>query len=153
MARSVFYYHLSHMDEGDGYANLRDRIKAIYNENHGRYGYRRICYSLRNEGKIVNHKTVQKLMGQLGLKAKCKKRHYHSYKGEVGQMLLRYVSTTRGYIFRLYWICSMERLSLTVYLIVRTWRWSLLCLERHLSSITIQMVWYYTLIRDGIIST
>ena len=25
-------------------------------------------------------------MGQLGLKAKCKKRHYHSYKGEVGRI-------------------------------------------------------------------
>ncbi len=86
MARSVFYYHLSHMDEGDGYDNLRERIKAIYDENHGRYGYRRICLALRNEGKIVNHKTVQKLMGQLGLKAKCKKHHYHSYKGEVGKI-------------------------------------------------------------------
>ena len=86
MARSVFYYHLSHMEEGDGYDNLRDRIKAIYDENRGRYGYRRICLALRNEGKTVNHKTVQKLMRQLGLKAKCKKRHYHSYKGEVGRI-------------------------------------------------------------------
>ena len=86
MARSVFYYHLAHMNEGDGYDDLRNRIKAIYNENHGRYGYRRICLALRNEGKIVNHKTVQKLMSQLGLKAKCKKRHYHSYKGEIGRI-------------------------------------------------------------------
>ena len=86
MARSVFYYHLLHMDDSDGYDDLRDRIKAIYDENHGRYGYRRICLALRNEGKVVNHKTVQKLMGQLGLKAKCKKRHYHSYKGEVGKI-------------------------------------------------------------------
>ena len=86
MARSVFYYHLSHMDDSDGYDDLRDRIKAIYDENNGRYGYRRICFALRNEGKIVNHKTVQKLMKQLGLKAKCKKRHYHSYKGEVGKI-------------------------------------------------------------------
>jgi putative transposase len=74
------------MDEGDGYDDLRDRIRAIYDENNGRYGYRRICFALRNEGKIVNHKTVQKLMRQLGLKAKCKKRHYHSYKGEVGKI-------------------------------------------------------------------
>ena len=86
MARSVFYYHLAHMNEGDGYDDLRNRIKAIYNENYGRYGYRRICLALRNEGKIVNHKTVQKLMSQLGLKAKCKKRHYHSYKGEIGRI-------------------------------------------------------------------
>ena len=86
MARSVFYYHLSHMDEDDGYDDLRDRIKAIYNGNNGRYGYRRICFALRNEGKTVNHKTVHKLMKQLGLKAKCKEHHYHSYKGEVGRI-------------------------------------------------------------------
>ena len=86
MARSVFYYHLSHRDDSDGYDDLRDRIRVIYDENHGRYGYRRICLALRNEGKTVNHKTVQKLMRQLGLKAKCKKRHYHSYKGEVGKI-------------------------------------------------------------------
>jgi hypothetical protein len=47
MARSVFYYHLLHMDDSDGYDDLRDRIKAIYDENHGRYGYRRICLALR----------------------------------------------------------------------------------------------------------
>ena len=58
----------------------------MYDENNGRYGYRRICLALRNEGKIVNHKTVQKLMSQLGLKAKYKKRHYHSYKGEIGRI-------------------------------------------------------------------
>ena len=86
MARSVFYYHLSHMDESDGYDDLRNRIKVIYEENNGRYGYRRICLALRNEGERVNHKTVQKLMRQLGLKARCKKRHYHSYKGEVGKI-------------------------------------------------------------------
>jgi putative transposase len=86
MARSVFYYHLSHIDDTDGYDELRDRIKALYDENRGRYGYRRICLALRNEGKGVNHKTVQRLMRQLGLKARCKKRHYHSYKGEVGKI-------------------------------------------------------------------
>ena len=86
MARSVFYYHLSHMEESDRHESLRVRIKAIYDGNHGRYGYRRICSTLRNENIIVNHKTVPKLMGQLGLKAKRKKRRYHSYKGEVGRI-------------------------------------------------------------------
>ena len=86
MARSVFYYHLSHLDETDGYESLRQRIKAIYEDNKGRYGYRRICAALRNEGETVNHKTVQKLMRQMGLKAKRKKCHYHSYKGQVGKI-------------------------------------------------------------------
>ena len=86
MARSVFYYHLSRLKDNDGYDDTRKRIKAIYDDNKGRYGYRRICLSLRNEGCNINHKTVQKLMSQMGLKAKRKKRHYHSYKGQTGKV-------------------------------------------------------------------
>ena len=86
MARSVFYYHISHMDDSDGYDRIRTRIQQIYDKNHGRYGYRRICMELRNEDIVINHKTVQKLMNQMGLKAKTKKRHYHSYKGEIGKI-------------------------------------------------------------------
>ena len=74
------------MEDGDGYDGIRERIKQIYDKNLGRYGYRRICIELRNEGIVINHKTVQKLMKQMGLKAKVKKRHYHSYKGEIGKV-------------------------------------------------------------------
>lgn len=86
MARSVFYYHLKHLNTGDGYNGVRQKIKLIYDESHGRYGYRRICYALRNDGLLINHKTVQKQMRQLCLKAKRRKRHYHSYKGEIGKI-------------------------------------------------------------------
>ena len=86
MARSVFYYHRKRLCQPDGYDGIRQRIRDIYTENKGRYGYRRICSTLRNEGLIINHKTVQKLMRQCCLKAKCKKRHYHSYKGVVGKI-------------------------------------------------------------------
>lgn len=86
MARSVFYYHLKRLDNTDGYDAVRMRIKSVYDENKGRYGYRRICYALRNEGMLINHKTVLKLMRQLNIEAKRKKRHYHSYKGEVGRI-------------------------------------------------------------------
>lgn len=85
MARSVFYYHRSHLNDNDGYDETRSSIRRIYNNNKGRYGYRRVCMELRNEGVIVNHKTVQKLMSQMELKAKTVRRHYHSYKGEVGK--------------------------------------------------------------------
>ena len=85
MARSVFYYHLSRLDKSDGYGEIRKRIKVVYDNNHGRYGYRRVCMVLRNEGISINHKTVQKLMHQMGIKAKTRKRHYHSYKGDIGR--------------------------------------------------------------------
>ena len=86
MARSVFYYHQKRITLCDGYDDIRGSIKRIYEESKGRYGYRRICYALRNEGVTINHKTVHKLMVQMCLKAKRKKRHYRSYKGEVGRI-------------------------------------------------------------------
>lgn len=86
MARSVFYYHLSRLKDNDGYDDTRKRIKATYDDSKGRYRYRRICLSLRNEGCNINHKTVLKLMYQMGLKAKRKKHHYSSYKGQIGKV-------------------------------------------------------------------
>lgn len=86
MARSVFYYHLKRLSISDGHDETRRRIKELYDNSHGRYGYRRICYDLRNEGLVINHKTVQKLMSQMGIKAKVKKRRYCSYKGEIGKV-------------------------------------------------------------------
>lgn len=85
MARSVFYYHLKRLQENDGNEEVRHWIKEVYDRNMGRYGYRRICYELRHEGLLINHKTVLKLMNQLGLKAVGKKRKYRSYRGEVGR--------------------------------------------------------------------
>ena len=86
MARSTFYYHTKRLGKPDGYEAVRKRIRAIYDKHHGRYGYRRITAQLRNEGLEINHKTVQRLMRQMSLKAKRKKQHYRSYKGELGKI-------------------------------------------------------------------
>ena len=86
MARSTFYYHAKRAGQPDGYDSARERIRLVYEEHHGRYGYRRITAQLRNEGLDINHKTVQKLMGQMLLKAKRKRRHYRSYKGDLGRV-------------------------------------------------------------------
>jgi len=52
-----------------------------------RYGYRRITKELHNNDICVNHKTVRKLMKQLGLVCQVRvKRKYSSYKGEVGEV-------------------------------------------------------------------
>ena len=83
MARSTFYYHTKRLGQPDGYEAVRKRIRAIYDKHHGRYGYRRITAQLRNEGLEINHKTVQKLIGKMSLKAKRKKQRYRSYKGEL----------------------------------------------------------------------
>ena len=41
MARSAFYYHLSRLKNNDRYDDTRKRIKAIYDDNKGRYGYKK----------------------------------------------------------------------------------------------------------------
>ena len=85
MARSTYYYHASN-PKIDSYSSVRERIGEIYANNNKRYGYRRITMHLRNEGTLINHKTVQKLMGEMGLKAKRKRQKYRSYKGEIGKV-------------------------------------------------------------------
>ena len=86
LARSTFYYYLS-LKDVDKYAKIKQEIINIFNSHKGRYGYRRILCILRSKGYTINHKTVLKLMKNLGLKGKQRKNgKYHSYKGEVGKV-------------------------------------------------------------------
>ncbi len=86
MARSVFYYHLKRFKAPEKYAVERETIKSIFHEHKGRYGYRRVTAEMRNHGFVINHKTVQHLMEEMGLKSKIRKIRYRSYKGEVGRI-------------------------------------------------------------------
>lgn len=86
LARSTYYYYLKQPNK-DKYECEKQEIQKIYNDNKGRYGYRRITIVMRDKGYVINHKTVQKLMKQLGLKGKQRKNDkYHSYKGTVGKV-------------------------------------------------------------------
>lgn len=86
MARSVFYYHLKRLKAKDKYALERKEIKDIFHEHKGRYGYRRITAEMRNRNHAINHKTVQRLMIEMGLKSQIRKVRYRSYKGKVGHV-------------------------------------------------------------------
>lgn len=70
----------------DKYAEVKERIKQIFHENKGRYGYRRILCCLRGENIVINHKTVQRLMKELNLHCMVRLKKYRSYKGEVGKI-------------------------------------------------------------------
>ena len=86
IARSTYYYYLKHPNS-DKYECEKQEITNIFNANKGRYGYRRVYAIMRNNGYYINHKTVQKLMKELGLKGKQRKNgQYHSYKGTVGKI-------------------------------------------------------------------
>ena len=86
MARSTFYYHLKALGRADRYEVEKKRICEIFHESKGRYGYRRVTMQLHNEGIAINHKTVERLMKEQGLKCLMRKKRYRSYKGTIGKI-------------------------------------------------------------------
>ena len=86
LPRATFYYQLKRQNKPDKYEVAKAEIIAIYHENKGRYGYRRITTELNKRNIHLNHKTVQKLMKELGLICRVRIKKYRSYKGEVGKI-------------------------------------------------------------------
>ncbi len=86
MARSSFYYYEKRRKSVDKYCELKELIKHIYHKHKGRYGYRRITDELNNQGVVINHKTILRLMKSLGLKSVIRIKKYKSYKGEQGKI-------------------------------------------------------------------
>lgn len=74
------------MNSADKYESVKEEITAIYHENKGRYGYRRITAELSNRKLPLNHKTVQRLMKEPGLVCRVRMKKYCSYKGEIGKI-------------------------------------------------------------------
>jgi putative transposase len=86
LPKATYYYYVNRRTMPDKYSEIKEQITAIYGENRGRFGYRRITLELRNRGYAINHKTVQRLMKSLGLACKVRMKKYQSYKGEVGKV-------------------------------------------------------------------
>lgn len=85
LSRATYYYQRKRLSKEDPNKGLKEMIASIFQEHKGNYGYRRIHLELRNREIHVNHKKVQRLMRELGLKAVMRRpRKYNSYKGEVG---------------------------------------------------------------------
>jgi len=84
--RSTYYYWVKQFGREDKDEALKSLIQEIYNEHEGRYGYRRIKDELTNRGQKVNHKRVQRIMKELGLKCLVRMKKYRSYKGTVGKI-------------------------------------------------------------------
>jgi len=84
LPRSVFYYHQQARQAEDKYGEVKKRIRSIFDEHRGRYGYRRITAALQQLGEKINHKTVQRLMGVLNLKSLVRPKKYRSFKGDAG---------------------------------------------------------------------
>ncbi|WML43141.1 IS3 family transposase [Neobacillus sp. PS3-40] len=84
--RSTYYYWVKQMNQPDKYSELKEVIQQIFDEHQGRYGYRRITLELRNRGFVLNHKTVRRLMNEIGLKCLVRMKKYRSYCGKVGKI-------------------------------------------------------------------
>ncbi|WP_408637943.1 IS3 family transposase [Oxalobacter vibrioformis] len=87
LSRSTFYYHCQKQKLPDRYALEKQAIQSTFHQHKGRYGYRRITCVMRQQGYMINHKTVQKLMKQLNLASFIRIKKYRSYKGHVGQVV------------------------------------------------------------------
>lgn len=85
LARSTFYYQQSSRLLPDKYAALKSLIQSTYDVNKGRYGYRRIAATVRRAGHKVSHTTVQRLMGEMGLKSRVRLKRFTSYRGDAGK--------------------------------------------------------------------
>jgi putative transposase len=86
MARSSFYYYSKQNGNTDKYFEVKEMIYKIYHKHKGRLGYRRIALLLRQQGRVLNHKTVLRLMKILNLKSVIRLKKYKSYKGEQGKI-------------------------------------------------------------------
>ena len=84
LARSTSYYQHQHqyqaIPRAEQHSDMEAKIRAVYDERKGCYGYRRITAALCSSmAEPVNHKCVQRLMQKMGLRAltRAKKRSRH----------------------------------------------------------------------------
>ena len=88
VAKSTYFYYLSKINKVDEFEEeIKNQIISIFNEIKGICGYRRITLEFKNRKYNINHKKVQRIMKELGLKSiQRPKRKYNSYKGTIGKI-------------------------------------------------------------------
>ncbi len=70
----------------DKYAVEKKEIKDLFDMNKGGYGYSRITLEMWNRRYPINHKTVQRLMTEMGLKCKIRKARYRSLRDNLARL-------------------------------------------------------------------
>ena len=83
LARSTYYVILSKDDKDIKNDGVMNKIIEIFYSHKTRYGYRCITLELVNQGFIINHKKVKRLMSKIGLYGKTPKIKYKSYTGDL----------------------------------------------------------------------
>ncbi len=80
VSRSGFYAWRTRPVSSQSITNegLISEIRKVYGEGEGEYGSPTICHTLRENGYLVNHKRVARLMRGIGLRAKVRRRFKHT---------------------------------------------------------------------------
>ena len=79
LSKSTYYFEINKPDIDIKNEEIIEKINDIFCENKKRYGVRRITAELNNQGIVINHKKVQRIMNKFGLKAIKTRVKYHSY--------------------------------------------------------------------------
>jgi putative transposase len=87
--RSSYYYRRQAVDEGE----LRAAVEAVALQ-WPTYGSRRIAAELRRQGRCINRKQVCRLMSDMGLQVKVKRRRKHTT--DSGHTFPRYPNLVQG---------------------------------------------------------
>lgn len=85
LPRSTFYYQAKVLRMPGRHDELKAKIQAVYAKHRGLYGYRRVTATIRRDGQQVNHKAVQRLMSEMGMKSRVRTKRFRSYRGEFGE--------------------------------------------------------------------
>ena len=85
LPRSTFYYQAKVLAMPDRHEEIKTKIQAVYAEHRGLYGYRRVTAAIRRDGQLVNHKAVQRLMREMGMKSYVRARKFRAYRGELDE--------------------------------------------------------------------
>lgn len=70
----------------DKYADLKVKVRTLFDQHTGQYGYRRITAVIRRDGQLINHKIVRRLMAQLQLRSCVRVKMYRVYRGQLGHV-------------------------------------------------------------------
>ena len=69
VSRAGFYRYWQQQQPREEETELRARMQKIVLAHRGNYGYRRVCKDLKEQGLVVNHKRVLRLMQEDNLLA------------------------------------------------------------------------------------
>ena len=85
ISKSSYEYWRARLGRPDKYAALRARVRELFGEGDGNWGYRTVWARLRREGTRVSEKVVRRLMREEGLEVvyNRRRRRWSSYAGEV----------------------------------------------------------------------